>query len=492
MSVRVRIAPSPTGNLHIGTARTALVNYLYARHLGGTFVLRVEDTDQQRSRQEYTENILSGLRQLGLSWDEGPEVGGEYGPYFQSERGQIYAEAFQHLKEKAQVYPCFCTPEMIQLEREQAEKSGETYVYSGTCKALSDSEVEARKASGTRYAYRLHVSLEVLSFEDLIRGEVSFNTATLGDFIVARQDELPLYNLAVVIDDCAMKITHVLRGEDHISNTPKQILLYRALGETPPIFGHTPMMLAPDRSKLSKRHGATSVDDYIAQGYLPEALLNYLALLGWSPADTQEEIFTLEALSTAFELKDVSKSGAVFDVEKLKWMNGQWIRRLTPEALWSRLQPFLAVAQIDTTTHSESWWLDTVKLVQEKLVHLPDYLAQCDFLLSDLVYQPEQVSKVFAMASATPVLQALAAELSAIEWTPEAIHDAFEAFKQNQPFKMKEIMPPIRVALSGRTSGADLQQSIYLLGKPLVLDRLNQAQTYIATSKQDVQEGQAV
>lgn len=492
MSVRVRIAPSPTGNLHIGTARTALVNYLYARHLGGTFVLRVEDTDRQRSRQEYTDNILSGLRQLGLAWDEGPEVGGEYGPYYQSERTQVYAKAFQDLKDSQQVYPCFCTSEMIQSEREQAEKAGETYVYSGTCKSLSEREVQEHKASGARYAYRLHVPLEVLSFVDLIRGEVSFNTATLGDFIVARQDELPLYNLAVVIDDHAMKITHVLRGEDHISNTPKQILLYRALGAAAPIFGHTPMMLAPDRSKLSKRHGATSVDDYIAQGYLPEALLNYLALLGWSPTDTEEEIFTLDDLFTAFALEDVSKSGAVFDVEKLKWMNGQWIRRLSPEELWSRLQPFLSVAAIDITAHSESWWLDTVRLVQEKLVHLPDYLAQCDFLLMDLVYEEKQVSKAFAMASAIPVLQALAEGVSDIAWTPASIHEAFETLKQEQPFKMKEIMWPIRAALSGRTSGADLQQSIYLLGKSSVLARLAQAQTYIAASQRDVKEGQAV
>lgn len=492
MSVRVRIAPSPTGNLHIGTARTALVNYLYARHLGGTFVLRVEDTDQQRSRQAYTDNILSGLRQLGLSWDEGPEVGGGYGPYAQSERTSIYAEAFKRLKKDAQVYPCFCTPETIQKEREQAEKSGETYVYSGTCKHLSDAEVDEHKATGVRYAYRLHVPIETLSFEDLVRGEVTFNTATLGDFIVARQDELPLYNLAVVIDDDAMKITHVLRGEDHISNTPKQILLYRALGAKPPVFGHTPMMLAPDRSKLSKRHGATSVDDYIAQGYLPEALLNYLALLGWSPANTQEEIFTLEALANAFELKDVSKSGAVFDVEKLKWMNGQWIRRLAPAELWSRLQPLLAEAQHDLSAHSEDWWLQTVQLVQDKLVHLPDYLAQCDFLLGELVYQADQVGKAFAMPSAVPVLQALSGELSDISWTTEAIHGAFETLKHSQPFKMKEIMWPVRAALSGRISGPDLHQSIYLMGQQKVLARLQQAQAYIATSAQDVKEGQAV
>lgn len=494
MSVRVRIAPSPTGNLHIGTARTALVNYLYARHLQGTFVLRVEDTDQQRSLPEYTENILSGLQQLGLSWDEGPQVEGPYGPYFQSERTAIYARAFADLKAKGQVYPCFCTPEVIQAEREAAEKAGETYVYSGTCRHLSTDEISERQAQGERFAYRLRVPEEVLSFQDLIRGEVRFNTATLGDFIVARQDELPLYNLAVVIDDAAMEITHVLRGEDHISNTPKQILLYRALDRTPPVFGHTPMMLAPDRSKLSKRHGATSVDAYLAQGYLPEALLNYLALLGWSPSHTQEEIFTLEELIQYFKLEDVSKSGAVFDVEKLNWMNGQWIRRLEVPALWERLQPFVSAAGLDLNAHAEAWWLETVTLVQDKLVRLPDYLNQCDFLLQELSYQPEQVQKAFDMASALPVLNALRDALAVISWTPEAIHEVFDALKQAQPFKMKEIMWPIRAALSGRTSGADLHQSIYLLGQERVLERLSQALSYIANpvAPEQSKEEQAV
>lgn len=488
MSVRVRIAPSPTGNLHIGTARTALVNYLYARHLDGVFVLRVEDTDQQRSRDEYTQNILSGLKNLGLTWDEGPEIGGDYGPYAQSERSTIYHEAFATLKANQKVYPCFCSTEMIQAEREAAEKAGETYVYSGTCRQLSETEIADRQAQGDAFVYRLRVDTEEITFTDLVRGDVTFNTATLGDFIVARQDELPLYNLAVVIDDAAMKITHVLRGEDHISNTPKQILLYRALGEQAPTFGHTPMMLAPDRSKLSKRHGATSVDDYLAQGYLPEALLNYLALLGWSPADTQEEIFSLDALVKHFELKDMSKSGAVFDIEKLNWMNGQWIRRLEVVELWQRIAPLVEQAGFALSSHDEAWWHQSVALVQDKLVRLPDYLSQCDFLLADLTYAPEQVEKAFKMESALPVLSALASGLASIDWTPEAIHGVFETLKQEQPFKMKQIMWPIRAALSGRTFGADLHQSIFLLGQENVLSRLSQAQHYINTTVQNKEE----
>ncbi len=480
MSVRVRIAPSPTGNLHIGTARTALVNYLFAKHHQGTFVVRIEDTDKARSKPEYTQNILSGLHQIGLQWDEGPETGGDYGPYAQSEREDLYLKAVEDLIQQGQIYPCFCSPEEIQQEREAAEAEGKTYVYSGKYRDLSAEDAKKLQDAGTPYVYRVKVPSESLTFEDLVRGEVTFDTALIGDFIVARQDKLPLYNLAVVIDDAAMKITHVLRGEDHISNTPKQILLYRAMGLEPPAFGHTPMMLAPDRSKLSKRHGATSVDEYMAQGYLPEALVNYLALLGWSPADTEEEIFDVETLGKLFQLQDVSKSGAVFDTEKLNWMNGQWLRKLSTEELWQRLRPFLAEKSVNTEQHPLSWWLDVVALVQEKLVRLTDFFDQADFLLTDeLVYEEDKVKKAFKMESAIPVLTALETALKEIDWNPDNIATAFDTLKAEQPFKMKQIMWPIRAALSGRTFGADLHTSIYLLGKDRVLQRLSRAQTYV-------------
>lgn len=479
MTVRVRIAPSPTGNLHIGTTRTALLNYLFARRQQGCFILRVEDTDRERSKPEYTENILNGLKDLGLSWDEGPQVGGEYGPYSQSERLEIYKNSLQSLLDQNKIYPCYCTPEELSVERHAAEEAGNTYVYSRHCADLNAEQQAEKAAAQQRWVYRLRSAIENLSFEDLIRGTVTVNTALIGDFIVARQDLSPLYNFAVVVDDLKMKITHVLRGEDHISNTPKQILIYQAFDAQPPIFGHTAMMLAPDRSKLSKRHGATAVEDYLEQGYLPEALVNYLALLGWS-APGEQEIYSLDELVAVFELADLGKSGAVFDIEKLKWVNGQWIRRLSAAELWKRLKPSATIRGLDLELQSEDWWQQSVLLVQEKLVLLSDYFEQADFLLvRDLPLQAELVNKAFSMESAAPVLQALRDKLESGPWLLEEIHELFEALKTELPFKMKDIMWPIRAALSGRTFGADLQTSMLLLGRERCLERIDAALTYI-------------
>ncbi len=478
MTVRVRIAPSPTGNLHIGTTRTALLNYLFARRQQGRFILRVEDTDRERSKAEFTENILNGLKDLGLNWDEGPQVGGEYGPYSQSERLDIYKNSLQSLLGQDKIYPCYCTPDQLSVERQTAEAAGSTYVYSRQCASLTP-EQQAEKASQHKWVYRLRSAIQNLSFDDLVRGTVTVDTGLIGDFIVARQDLSPLYNFAVVVDDLEMKISHVLRGEDHISNTPKQILIYQAFCAQPPAFGHTAMMLAPDRSKLSKRHGATAVGDYLEQGYLPEALVNYLALLGWS-APGEQEIYSLSELTEVFDLADLGKSGAVFDIEKLKWVNGQWIRRLSPADLWQRLRPSLETKGFDLSQQSDDWWQQSVALVQDKLVVLPDYFEQADFLIeADLVLQAEQVNKALSMESATPVLKALSEKLQSGPWVLEEIHDVFESLKTEQPFKMKQIMWPIRAALSGRTFGADLQTSMLLLGRERCLSRLQSALTYI-------------
>ena len=484
MSVRVRIAPSPTGQLHIGTTRTALFNYLFARHHGGTFVLRVEDTDKERSKPEYTENILTGLKGLGLNWDEGPGAAEPHGPYFQSERQALYQRYLQQLLDSEKMYPCFCTPEALQQERAVAEKAGVTYVYSRKCRGLSPAEVTAQ--SDARKVYRLKVPDEDVVFEDLIRGEIRINAALIGDIIIARGDFSPMYNFAVVVDDIEMQISHVLRGEDHISNTPKQLLIYEALDATPPLFGHSAMMLAPDRSKLSKRHGATSVQDYLNMGYLPEALINYLALLGWS-APEGKEILSLDELVALFDLDRVTKAGAVFDVEKLKWVNSQWLRRLGPESLWPRLQPLLQAAGIDPGSHPHSWWIESLGLVLEKINLLPDYLQQCDFLLQEQIsYNPAETDKAFGMASASAVLEAFAAGFETAEWSLDGIQTSFESLKASLPFKAKEIMWPLRAALSGRTAGADLQQSIVLLGRERVLQRLRQAQAAIAASPETV------
>lgn len=483
MSVRVRIAPSPTGNLHIGTTRTALFNYLFARHHGGTFVLRVEDTDRERSKPEYTENILTGLKGLGLNWDEGPGAAEPNGPYFQSERQALYQRYLQQLLDQGKMYACFCTPEELQIERSEAEKAGVTYVYSRKCRHLDPETVKARLDANDRKVYRLVVRDEDVVFKDLIRDEIRIDASLIGDIIIARGDFSPMYNFAVVVDDIDMQISHVLRGEDHISNTPKQILIYEALGAQPPLFGHSAMMLAPDRSKLSKRHGATSVQAYLDMGYLPEALINYLALLGWSPPDANE-IYALDELAKVFTIERVTKAGAVFDVEKLKWVNAQWLRRLGPEGLWPRLQPLLAAAGHDTSRCSQGWWHDVLSLVLDKLVVLPDFLAQVDFLLADeLVYDPAETGKAFGLASAAPVLDAFAAAFETLEdWSYEALQAEFETLKGALPYKAKEIMWPVRAAVSGRVAGADLQRSIQLLGRERAVARLKQAMAQVAAA----------
>lgn len=484
MSVRVRIAPSPTGNLHIGTTRTALFNYLFARHHGGTFILRVEDTDRERSKPEYTENILTGLQNLGLAWDEGPGAAEPHGPYYQSQRQDIYARYLDGLINQEKIYPCFCSPEELQTERAEAEKAGVTYVYSRKCRNLDPETVKDRLAAGDKRVWRLKVPDQPVIFDDLIRGEININAALIGDIIIARGDLKPMYNFAVVVDDIHMIVTHVLRGEDHISNTPKQILIYEAIGAKPPRFGHAAMMLAPDRSKLSKRHGATSVQAYLDMGYLPEALINYLALLGWS-APAGREILSLEELVEAFDIKDVTKAGAVFDVEKLKWVNSQWLRRLGAEALWPRLQPLIAAAGYDPEAHPESWWLETLGLVLEKMTLLPDYLSQCDFLLKqDLDYDPAETDKAFGLASAAPVLDAFGAALEKLaDWSYTGLQQEFETLKAALPYKAKDIMWPVRAAISGRVAGADLQHSLRLLGRERTVQRLQQALNHINRSQ---------
>jgi glutamyl-tRNA synthetase len=359
---RVRIAPSPTGPLHIGTARTALFNYLYARHTGGTFVLRMEDTDAARSTEAYERDILEGLHTLGLDWDEGPDPGGgsdqgPYGPYRQMQRLERYATASTDLLARDLAYPCYCTPAELDADRKAQEAAHQPPRYVGRCSNLTPEERAARVAEGRPAAIRFRVTPGVVRFEDLIRGEVEIDAINLGgDFVIVRSDGSPLYHFTVVVDDAAMEISHVIRGEDHLSNTPKHILLFRALGHDIPQFAHLPLILNADRTKMSKRKSQTAVDDYLAEGFIREALINYLALLGWSTG-TEEEILSLEEFVARFDLGHVQKGGAVFDRERLEWLNGQWIRRLEPEDVIERLQPFLeadlAAGRIDRLPSAE-------------------------------------------------------------------------------------------------------------------------------------------
>ncbi|MGZ6297452.1 MAG: glutamate--tRNA ligase, partial [Candidatus Limnocylindrales bacterium] len=344
MTVRCRIAPSPTGPLHIGTARTALFNFLFARRHGGTFILRLEDTDVARSTVAYERDILDGLHWLGLEWDEGPEVAGQpargpFGPYRQMERLPLYRDAADRLLAEDKAYPCYCTTKELAADRAAQEAARQPPHYVGRCAHLSPDERRAREAQGLRPAIRFRVGEGIVAFDDLVRGRVEIDASALGgDLVIVRSDGTPLYHFTVVVDDALMAITHVIRGEDHLSNTPKHILLFRALGAPLPAFAHLPLILNPDRTKMSKRKSQTAIGEYIAQGFVKEAIVNHLALLGWaSGVAEEEEIYSLEQLAQVFDLDRVHRGGAVFDRERLEWLNGQWIRRLPPEELVLRL-----------------------------------------------------------------------------------------------------------------------------------------------------------
>jgi len=340
--VRVRFAPAPTGYLHLGSARAALFNFLFAKGRKGVFILRIEDTDKERSREEYEEDILEGLRWLNLSWDEGPDKGGEFGPYRQSEREDIYKRYAKILLDKEIAYPCYCTEEELRERRREDLKQKKAPKYDGRCRGLSKEERENFEKRGRKPTLRFKVSSQILEVLDLIRSKVVFDTSLIGDFIITRQDGTSSFIFANVLDDALMKVTHVIRGDDHLSNTPRQVLLYQALGLPLPEFAHIPMILAPDRSKLSKRHGAVSVGEYKKKGYLPEALVNYLALLGWSPERSTQEFFSLKELTEQFSLRRVSKSGAIFDFKKLDWMNGCYLRKSSLDRITKLSWPYLS------------------------------------------------------------------------------------------------------------------------------------------------------
>src|ERR1035437_3428815 len=376
-AIRVRIAPSPTGPLHLGTARTALFNFLFARHTGGTFIFRLEDTDQARSTEAYELDILNVLRWLGIRWDEGPAVGdeperGAYGPYRQMARMASYTLAADKLLAQGKAYHCYCSPEELDAERKRQESAHLAARYNGRCANLPPAEVAAFDAEGRKPVVRFRIpASRVIAFDDIVRGHVEIDTNALGgDLVIVRSDGTPLYHFTVAVDDAAMKISHVIRGEDHLSNTPKHILLFEGLGAHIPQFGHLPLILNPDRTKMSKRKSQTAVAHYRAQGFIPEAFINYLALLGWSTG-TEEEILSMAELIERFDLSAVNSAGAVFDRERLEWLNGQWIRRLPADELIDRLRPFLeaefAAGRID--------WLPTDDQHPRRLPVVPERVA---------------------------------------------------------------------------------------------------------------------
>jgi glutamyl-tRNA synthetase len=486
--VRVRFAPSPTGPLHIGGVRTALFNYLYARRHGGTFVLRIEDTDAARSTREYERDILNGLAWTGMTWDEGLEPNGSgehgpFGPYRQMEKLAHYQDVADRLVAAGLAYPCYCSPEELEAERKRQEAAHEPPRYSGRCAALSPDERAAFEREGRKPAIRFRVGERTVGFDDLIRGPVEFNARNLGgDFIILRADRTPLYHFVVVVDDADMEISHVIRGEEHVSNTPKHILLFEALGHTVPRFAHLPLILNADRSKMSKRMNQTALSDYIAQGFTREAIVNYLVLLGWSTG-TEEEILSLEDLERRFDLDHVQKGGAVFDRERLEWVNGQWIRRLSHEDLVDRLRPFLeaeqAAGRIDRMPTDEEL-VAVLPMVQERLPTLGAIGDLVGFLFVDrvdpdpAVLVPKRWDRDMAVEALRAARDTIAA-VGMVSYEADELEPPLRELAEARGWKAGDLFMTIRVAVTGRTATPPLFDTLVALGYERTLERLDRA-----------------
>ena len=468
--MRLRFAPSPTGQLHVGNARTALFNWLMARGSAGTFILRIEDTDFDRSTKDADRGVISDLLWLGLDWDEGVERGGDRGPYRQSDRLHIYRAHAVELMSRGQAYHCFCSEEQLEVDRYQALKAGRPPKYVGRCRGITRDQARRRIENGEPAVIRFLVpeSREV-AFNDIVRGEVSFNTEVVGDFVLVRSDGVPAYNFAVVIDDALMQITHVIRGEDHISNTPRQLLLYSAFGWTPPLFAHVSMVLGPDHSKLSKRHGATSVSEFRERGYLPEALANYLALLGWSPGEG-EELLPLGELARRFRIEDVGRSAGVFDPEKLAWVNRHYLKAATPERLAHLAVPFLEQhGWISEPTDSDLEFLaQAVPVAAASVDRLDQVPARLHFLFDYSASRALEDSSVRAEADAahtviTALSQVLASSGSLTD--REAFRAVAARVRERTGAKGKALFHPIRLALTGEPEGVELDLAVPLIEK---------------------------
>jgi glutamyl-tRNA synthetase len=492
MTTRCRIAPSPTGPLHIGTARTALFNYLFARQSGGTFVLRLEDTDQARSTLAFEHDILDGLHWLGLEWDEGPEVAGmpargAYGPYRQSERGDLYAAAIEKLLTEDKAYPCFCSSDELAADREARQKAKLDPAYVGRCARLTEEEREARRAEGRASVIRFRIGEGTVEFDDLVRGHVSIETSALGgDLVIARSDGSPLYHFVVVVDDIAMRISHVIRGEDHLSNTPKHVLLFEALGAQVPVFAHLPLILNPDRSKMSKRKSQTAIDDYREQGYIAEAIVNHLALLGWSSGD-DEDIFSLGDLERRFDLARVQPSGAIFDAERLEWLNGQWIRRLPQEDLIELALPFLAASVAEAAEAGHRVRMPAAEdvatllpMVVERLPRLDAIGAMLDFVfIEDIDVDPAiLVPKRWDTATTvTGLVEALkmVEELGPVSFEADELEPPLRALCEQREWKVGDLFMAIRVAVTGRRATPPLFDVMVAVGYDTTITRLSAA-----------------
>lgn len=526
--IRVRIAPAPTGFLHIGTARSALFNFLFARKHKGKFIVRIEDTDPERSKQEFEKDILEGLKWLGLEWDEGPiiedrsQYRGEYGPYRQSERKKIYKKYIKKLLDEQKAYYCFCTKEELEAHKQYLISIGQPPRYSRKCRSLSKKEVEKFLNEGKPAIIRFKAPSQKVIFTDLIRGKIEFNADLIGDFSIAKDETTPLYNLAVVIDDFEMKITHVIRGEDHLSNTPKQILLQKALGFKSPQWAHLPLILGPDRSKLSKRHGAVAIHEYKKQGYLAQALINIMALLGWNPG-TEREIYSLASLIQDFSLDRCQKGGAIFNIKRLNWINGFYIRQRSPEKITEMCIPYLVEAGfIEEITNKKGgsknleskddprelklfeeekrkfrikktneiididWITKIIVIYQERLKKLSEITELTDFFFEDRIKFDKELLRWKEMTDqeierSLALLKKVLLKIDTSQFTKENIKEKLmpEAEKLQDRGKL---LWPFRVALSGKRASAGPFEIAAILGKEKTIKRIKEAEELLKSN----------
>jgi glutamyl-tRNA synthetase len=482
--IRVRFAPSPTGYLHVGGARTALFNWLLARKDGGVFVLRIEDTDAERSSDEMVDGILQGMRWLGMSWDEGPDVGGPHGPYFQSQRFDRHRAVAEQLVAGGHAYYDFTPPERYDAARKAAEAKGDVWRYVRSEWAVSDAEARELASNGTPRAIRFKVPEGRTAFTDLVKGEIGFDNTSIDDFVIVRRDGLPIYHLSVVCDDVDMAITHVIRGDDHVSNTPKHVLLFTAMGAAVPAFAHVPMILGPDKKRLSKRHGATSVLEYKAQGYLPEAMLNFLALLGWSPGD-DSELHSADDLTARFALDGIGSASAVFNTEKLDWMNSQHIMRMDTRELATRVEPFLRDAGLwhaDYAGARQDWFGAVLELFKPRAKRLTEFVERGKPFFADVTeYEPAAQKKLWAAPETRDLLTTLADRLAMVAaFDHPTIEPVVRALADERGVKATVVMQAVRLAVSGSSASPGLFEMMALVGRAAVIARLRRAAAHLA------------
>lgn len=483
MEVRTRFAPSPTGHLHIGGARTALFNYLFAKKHGGKFILRIEDTDLERSSIESEKVIIESLKWLGIEWDEGVDVGGPYGPYRSTERVDIYKKYVDVLFEKGYAYYCYCTEEELEAQRQELLAKGQMPRYLGKCRNLTEEQKRRFAQEGRKPTVRFKVPEGVkIVVRDLVRGDVEFMSDDIGDFVIVKSDGIPTYNFAVVIDDHLMKISHVIRGEEHLSNTPRQILIYNALGFELPQFAHVSLILGKDRTKMSKRHGSTWVEQYKDQGYLKEGLINFLALLGWSPPE-DKEIFDMEYLIENFSLDRVSKNPAIFDIDKLNYINSQHIKLKSLDELTQMCIPYFVEAGYIKENEAQSkfeWLKKIVKSVYEGLDYLSQIKDRVDiFFNNEVKIEEDEAKEVLKWEHVKDLINVFENKMTQLnDLSPEAIKLLFKEIQKETGYKGKNLFMPIRVVLTGKTHGPELVEIIEIVGKENILKRLEFFKTW--------------